>query len=372
MNDVRSAAPALANAPAAAKVRVERRGALVNLILDRPRALNAFDDDMRSVFTDEIKRIARNPDIYIVALTSTSERAFCAGGDVRTLVQAAREDMARARSYFSAEYQLDWLLDCFSKPTVSLIDGLCMGSGAGLTSFNTHRVAGEKYAFAMPETAIGLFPDVGIGHVLARMPWPLGLYLGLTGRSITRADAYWLGLATHCISARHFPDILSRLADVEPVDPMLDTLHETQGKGPLQEEMGLIRDHFSASSLPDIVAALKNAKGSARDWAHQTLAGLVSRAPMSLAITDRHIRDCRNLDLRQTLIQDYRLAWRCLEAPDFAEGVRAALIDKDNTPRWSPARIEDITQDAISAYFAPLGDDDLALPTREQMQALRV
>jgi enoyl-CoA hydratase len=367
-------APAAASppAPAAPKVRIERRGALVNFILDRPKALNAFDDEMRRAVAEEIPRVARNPDVYIVALTSASPRAFCAGGDVRALVAAAKTDMPRVRSYFAAEYQLDWLLDCFSKPTVSLIDGLCMGSGAGLSSFNTHRVAGEGYAWAMPETAIGLFPDVGIAHVLARMPWPIGLYLGLTGRTLSRADAYWLGLATHCIDRVHFEHILTQLSDVQPVDPLLDGLHITQGRSPVQDEASLIRDFFSAETLAGIFTALASAKGAAKEWADQTLADLRARSPMSLAITFRHIRDARALDLRETLIQDFRLAWRCLDASDFTEGVRAALIDKDHAPHWMPSRFEDIDEAAVDQYFKPLGADDLPLLTREEMQAARV
>lgn len=369
--------PVTAKAPAeqlseAPKVRIERRGALVNIILDRPKALNAFDDDMRRALADEIPRVARNPDIYIVVFSSACPKAFCAGGDVRALVAAAKHDMPRVRSYFSAEYQLDWLLDCFSKPTVSLIDGLCMGSGAGLSSYNTHRVGGEGYKWAMPETAIGLFPDVGIAHLLARMPWPIGLYLGLTGRTIGRADAHWLGLLTHCIDARHYDHILEQLAGVQPVDPLLDGLHVEQGRGPLQDHAAMIRDFFSAGTLPEIFKALNGATGAAKEWADRTLADLKTRSPMSLAITHRHIRDCRSLDLRETLIQDYRLAWRCLEAPDFAEGVRAALIDRDRAPRWSPAGLEDVDEAAVARYFAPLGAEDLPLATREEMQAARV
>lgn len=356
----------------APKVKVERRGALVQFTLDRPKALNAFDDDMRQVMAAEIPRVARDPDVYIAVLASGSPRAFCAGGDVRALVALGKSDMPRVRGYFAAEYQLDWLLDCFSKPTVSLINGICMGSGAGLTCYNTHRVAGENYAFAMPETAIGLFPDVGVSHVLARLPWPLGLYLGLTGRSIGRADAHWLGIATHCIDAVHFPAILSALADAEPVDPLLDGLHAAQGAGPLQAEAGIIRDHFSQESLAGIMGRLEEASGPARDWAQRTLLDLKARSPMSLAITDRHIRSCRGLDLRETLIQDYRLAWRCLDAPDFAEGVRAALIDKDRNPKWSPAHLDAVTREMVDAYFAPLGAHDLKLATREEMQAARV
>ncbi len=355
----------------APKILVERTGACASFVLNRPSVLNALDDDMRKILTDEIPRIARNADIYAVVLSSASAKAFCAGGDVRALVAEARRDMAKTRQYFANEYQMDWQLDCFSKPTVSLIDGICMGSGAGLTSYNTHRVAGENYKWAMPETAIGLFPDVGVAHVLARMPWPMGLYLGLTGASVNRADAQWLGLATHCISSARFGNITEMLSAAEPVDPLLDNLHEAQGAGPLEKQAKMIGDFFSAPSLDAIVDALQRAGGAAKAWAGATAADLMKRSPVSLKITDRHIREARNLDLRQTLIQDYRLAWRCLEAPDFAEGVRAALIDKDNRPNWSPPSLDQVTPELVQAYFAPLGDNELALLSREEMQTAR-
>lgn len=354
------------------KLEVVRSGALVKFVLNRPRVLNAFDDEMRAVLASEIPRVARNPDIYICALISASERAFCAGGDVRALAGCAKTDRSRAREMFAAEYRLDWLLECFSKPTVSFINGICMGSGAGLTCFNTHRVAGENYAFAMPETAIGLFPDVGVSYRLAALPWPVGLYLGLTGRSITRADAYWLGLATHCIAAGRFEGIARALSQAEPVDPLLDSLHEDPGKGEVEGDLAMIRDYFSGETPGDILSALARAKGVAKPWADNVLQELSSRSPTSLAITHRHIRSCRKLDLRETLIQDFRIAWRCLEENDFMEGVRAALIDKDHAPRWAPATIDDIDEAEIARYFEPLGADDLDLPSRDRMQAARV
>lgn len=354
------------------KLEIKRQGALLQFTLNRPEVLNAFDEDMRKAIADELPRVARNPEFYIVALTSSSPRAFCAGGDVRALVALAKRDLAMAKLYFANEYALDWALECFMKPSVSFINGMCMGSGAGLTCFNTHRIAGENYSWAMPETAIGLFPDVGIAHVLARMPWPVGLYLGLTGRRIGGADAHWLGLATHCIPSQHHDAILAALAAAEPVDPILDALHAAEGKAPLQAEMGLIRDFFSEDSLEKIIAKLRRSAGASEDWGGATLAELESRSPISLAITDRHIRTCRDLDLRSTLIQDYRIACRCLAAPDFGEGVRAALVDKDQSPNWSPAKLADVSAALVAAYFEPLGSEDLVLPLRAEMQNVRV
>jgi enoyl-CoA hydratase len=367
--------PAAAAPPATAndkKIDLVRQGALIKAVLNRPKALNAFDDEMRRALAEEFPRIARNPDIYIVAITSSSARAFCAGGDVRALLTEARRDLSAAKAIFAGEYRLNWLLDCFSKPTISLIDGICMGSGAGLTLYNTHRVAGENYKFAMPETAIGLFPDVGVAHIFARLPWPIGLYLGLTGRMIERPDAHRLGLATHCVPAQSFDAICAGLGDGEPVDQLLDGLHQDQPAGALAQDQAMIEDFFSHRSLAEIIGRLQGAQGSAKTWADATLADLLKRAPLSLAITGRHIRQARDLDLRATLIQDYRLASHALEAPDFAEGVRAALIDKDGSPRWQPATLAAVTPQMVEQFFTAPAEGDLDLPSRTEMQASRV
>jgi enoyl-CoA hydratase len=354
------------------KIEVLRSGALQKFTLNRPHVLNAFNDEMCTILSSEIPRVARNADVYIGALLSGSPRAFCAGGDVLKLTSEAERDIESAKTYLRNEYSLNWLLECFSKPVVSFINGACMGSGAGLTAYNTHRIAGENYKWAMPETKIGLFPDVGIAKVLARLPWPIGLYLGLTGRVIGRGDAQWLKLATHCIPSAHFSEILTKLADAEPVDPMLDGLNEIQDVGPLQKEAGLIQDHFSRDTLAEIFHSLTAAEAAGSEWAKTAVADLRKCSPLSLAITDRHIRAARSLDIRETLIQDYRLVVRCLGDHDFAEGVRAALRDKDGRPIWQPVRFEEISSELVDSYFTPLGEQELDLPARTEMQAARV
>lgn len=208
-----------------ADIRTGVQGAAGIVTLGRPRALNALTTAMRAEMAAAFPKWARDPQIYCVVVRSTSPKAFSAGGDVRELTAWAREDMPRARKALAAEYGLNWLLECFSKPTISLIDGAVMGSGVGISLYGTHRVAGEKYKFAMPETAIGLFPDVGVAHALARMPDEVGVYLGLTGRAIGRADALALGLVTHCVPGESFDAITAALAEADPVDPVLDSRH---------------------------------------------------------------------------------------------------------------------------------------------------
>jgi enoyl-CoA hydratase len=353
-------------------VLIEARGSLALITLNRPRALNALTTAMRAKLAGAFPRFAREAQTYCVVIQSASDKAFCAGGDVREMVRWGREDRARAREAFRDEYALNWLHECFSKPTISLIDGPVMGSGVGISLFGTHRVAGEKYRFAMPETAIGLFPDIGAAWPLSRMPDNIGMYLGLTGRSIGAADAYALGLLTHCIPAARFEDIKTALADTWPVDTVLDDMQVDPGPGALVPYAAHIAYCFSADSVEETVARLGVVGGKARDWAEGVIADLMARSPMSLKVTHRHIRDARALDLRQTLTIDYRLACRFLDGHDFYEGVRAALIDKDGKPMWQPARLDDVTPAMVADYFVPMGAEDLVLPTRAEMQAARV
>lgn len=352
-------------------ISIEVVGATALITLRRAKALNALTLAMRKAMSDGLWRFARDPQVYAVVMTSTSPRAFSAGADVREVMALAREDMSAARACFAAEYALNWQWECFSKPTLPLMNGMVMGGGVGVTQYGTHRIAGEGYSFAMPETLIGFFPDVGTAHVLASLPDYVGMYLGLTGRSVGRAEAFALGLVTHCIASEHFDAIRSEVADAWPVDPALDSRHVDPGPGELAPYRGVIAECFSARSVEEILTRLDAVGGAAREWAAETAAELRRRSPLALKVTQRHIREAGARDLRQTLEIDYRLAWRFLLAHDFTEGVRAALIEKDGAPRWRPDRLEDVTPAMLDDCFAPLGADELVLPTREEMQAAR-
>lgn len=347
------------------------QGAAAVVALNRPQARNALTTAMRARMAEAFPRWARDPQVYAVLIESTTEGVFCAGGDVREMVAWGRTRMADARRSLAEEYALNWLLDCFSKPTVSLIDGVVMGSGVGISLYGTHRVAGERYRFAMPETRIGLFPDDGVSWALARLPRAIGMYLALTGRAIGRADAYRFGLATHCVPAACFPEIKAAVAAADPVDPVLDQRHEDPGPSELAPLEEVIERCFSAETVEEVVARLQAERGAEAKWAEDVLRDLAQCAPASLKVTLRHVRLARERDLRATLIQDYRLARRFMDNPDFYEGVRANLIDRDRAPKWQPARIEDVTDAMVDAYFAGLGPEDLQLPSRAEMQAIR-
>ncbi len=351
---------------------IEEQGSLAIITLNRPRALNALNMAMRAELVKAYPRFARNPRIYAAVIQSSHPKVFCAGGDVRELVALGRGQPELARRAFADEYSLDWLHECFSKPTISLIDGPVMGSGVGITIYGTHRVAGEGYRFAMPETAIGLFPDVGAAYTLSRMPNEIGMYLGLTGRSIGPADAYALGLVTHCIPRERFEEIKAALVDTWPVDPLLDDRNVDMGPSELEPYAARIAWCFSASSLEETIERLGAVEGPDQDWARGVIADLRKQSPLSLKVTHRHIREARSLDIRETLQVDYRLSCRFIEGHDFYEGVRAALIDKDGAPRWQTDRLEAVTAAMVEGYFATMGCNELVLPTRADMQLARV
>jgi enoyl-CoA hydratase len=349
--------------------RVE--GAAGVVTLDRPSALNALTTAMRAEIAAAFHAWSRSPQVYAAAIVSATDRAFCAGGDLREMVAWGRQRQHDARRSLAAEYALNWQLECFTKPTVSLIDGMVMGSGVGISLYGTHRVAGERYRFAMPEARIGLFPDDGVSWAFARMPGNVGMYLALTGREIGRADAFRLGLVTHCVPAPRFGEILAHLGDADPVDPVLDGRHEDPGAGEIELMEPAIARSFGGDSVEAIVAALEAERGSTQAWAQGVLADLNRASPTSLKVTHRHVRAARAVDLRATLQQDFRLACRCMEGADFYEGVRAILIDRDNAPVWQPGRLQDVSRSMLDAYFAPLRPEELQLASRTEMQAVR-
>jgi enoyl-CoA hydratase len=352
-------------------IQITQWGAAGVVELKRPQTLNALTHAMRAAMAEAFPRWARDPEIYAVLVLSSGGRAFCAGSDVREIAAWGKNRRLDARRSLAAEYALNWQLECFIKPTVSLIDGSVMGGGVGISLYGTHRVAGEGYRFAMPETGIGLFPDDGVCWTLARMPHEIGLYLALTGDSVGPADAYRLGLVTHCIPAARFGEIAAAIAAADTVDPVLDDRHVDPGPGSLEAKLPAIECCFGVGSVEEIMAALAAQTGAAQPWAQAVLDVLGRRSPLSLKITFHHMRAVRDMDLRTTLITDYRLACRLLEGHDFYEGVRAALIDRDGKPRWQPARLDEVSQAMVEALFSPLAADELNLASRAQMQSFQ-
>jgi enoyl-CoA hydratase len=326
---------------------VERKGDVVNLRLNRPKALNALDPAMITGIARLLDRLRDDPTVAMVLLEGEGGRAFCAGGDVRAARRMLLEDNAEGVNAFLAEeYRMNGAIAALPMPWVSLIDGVCMGGGIGVSVHGSHRVATEAAIFAMPETTIGLFPDVGTSFVLSRMPGALGFWLGLTGARLQGKAAVEAGFATHFIPRADLPALRAALLDGDA--GAIDRLAQPAVPGELAALRPMIDRCFGAGSVSAILAALQAEDG---DWAREQLAVLRRVAPTSLLVTHEMLQRARGLDLPGCLAMDTTLARSMTAHPDFAEGVRALLVDKDNAPRWTPPTLAEAGAAGVERFF---------------------
>ncbi len=332
------------------------------ITLNRPRALNAMTYEMFALLDDHYKQWADDRHIYGVIIQSAGGRAFCSGGDIRALYEWWRAgDIGTILKLYGTEYQHNWTLERFTKPHVALIDGIVMGGGVGVSLYGTHRVAGENYRFAMPEVGIGFFPDVGATWFLSRLHGKTGLYLALTGRAIGAADAYYLNLVTHCIPASGYAAIREALSDAEPVDTLLEGLHEDPGTSEIAGLQTEIDRLFSGSCVEEVLARLDDETGDMKEWASQAATDIRSKSPTGLKVAFQQMQRGPGLGLDEALELEFAIARRFMEGEEFFEGIRAAIIEKDQKPAWSPSTLEDVTDEMVDAYFAPLPDGGLEL-----------
>lgn len=348
----------------------ERQGSLRIMTLDRPEKRNALTIAARARIAAELPTYARDPITYAVAMRSAVDGVFCAGGDVIEMAALADKDMEAAERALGDEIMLVWLAECFTKPTVSLIDGPVMGGGNGISRYGTHRVAGERYRFAMPETGLGFIPNNGLAHTFSRLPKDIGMYLALTGEALGPADAYRLGLVTHCIPATEFAAIMDSLADADPVDALVDTRHQDPGPAPILERGEIITRTFNASTVAEIIARLERERGPDAAWAEATRARLLERSPTALAVTHRFVREASSMQLDEVLEMEHALVCRMMELPDIHAGVRARLIARGELPRWRPSRIEEVSAAMLDAIFTSPEAHHVRLPARQKMQEM--
>lgn len=345
---------------------LERRGELLVVTLNRPKALNALTFNMVRTLLDGLPKWREDAKIGVVVLQGAGERAFCAGGDIRAIRDAiAQQGPQAAVRFYALEYPMNARIHHFEKPWIALLDGVTMGGGVGVGMHGSHRIATEGTLFAMPETGIGLFPDVGATYLLSRLPGATGTWLGLTGTRLNASDCLHFGLATHFVRADRLPDLVEVLADSpygggahRAVEETLARFAEDPGPSHLADDQERIDRAFGAGSLIEVVQRLED---DPSDWAQQQLEILRARSPTSLAVTFRQLQEGRGLSFDDAMRLEYRLVGRFMAAHDFLEGVRAVLIDKDQAPKWQPARIEDLDAGGIDAYFAPREGDELNL-----------
>ena len=332
----------------------ELRGHAGIITLNRPRALNAHTHDMAVAMHRQLEQWALDDEVALVIIRGAGERAFCAGGDIRALHEVCTTDPATCRRFYWDEYRLIALIHDYPKPYVALMHGHVMGGGAGLSVHASHRVTAEDLSFAMPECSIGLFPDVGASWFLPRLPGRLGMYLGLTGMRIGADDAVHAGLADVIVPRAAFEDIVEELSETDEIEAVLGHYARKAGRGSLQMLGPLIDTAFGRDGVEEIVRELSGNEG---EWARRALAAMKRNAPTSLKVTFEQLRRGAELDFGDCMRMEYRLACHMATAHDFAEGIRARIIDKDDAPRWKPARLEDVDEARVAAMFAPLEEE---------------
>lgn len=335
-------------------IKSEKRGALGLLTLDRPAALNALTHGMINALAASLARWRGDDEIEVVAICGSGDRAFCAGGDIRAVQQAVVAGTGEGARLLRDEYHLNALIGSYPKSYVALLHGITMGGGAGVSVHGRYRLADAGLNFAMPETAIGFIPDVGSSHFLSRCRGEMGMYLALTGTRIGLGDAMDAGLVTHAVNREDFETVLEGLARGDAPATVIKPLVRKVPAGVLAPHRRRIETIFSASSVEAILERLDR-DGS--DFAHETAQTIRTRSPTSLKLVYRQIRAAAHLDLKQCLAMEYRLALRVLSGHDFREGVRAALVDKDRSPRWQPSALAGVG--GLDGFFAALGEDEL-------------
>jgi len=337
----------------------ESRGRIGVVTLNRPQALNALTLAMVVDIDRRLTAWADDPDIAAVVIRSAGGRAFCAGGDIRALYEAARRGDAYTHDFYREEYRLNHRIKTYPKPHIALIDGIVMGGGVGLSVHGSHRVASERSVFAMPETGIGFFPDVGGTWFLPRCPGQLGTYLGLTGARLGAADMLYGSIATHHCPSDRFESLLDDLERSSVVTEVLDRRATEAGEPSLAQHRAVIDRCFAADTGEEILRRLDREPG---DWAKETAAVLRRKSPTSLKIVLRQLRLGAELpDFAAAMRLEYRLSQRCVGSHDFLEGVRAAVVDKDQAPRWEPATLAEVDDNTVAGFFAPLEEPDLDL-----------
>lgn len=337
----------------------ERHGTAGVITLNRPQALNALTLDMVREMRAALDSWANDDAVTRIIVEGAGEKAFCAGGDIRKLVEAGKEGRTEeALAFWREEYELNALIASYPKPYISLIDGICMGGGVGISLHGSHRVAGERYVFSMPEVGIGFFPDVGATYVLPRLSGRTGMYLALTGARLKVSDALALGLATHAVHSADFETIRQNLMAGENIESVLQANRREICPPPIDALRPMIDRVFDGASVGEILTDLEFEGTEAAKGIAETIR---SKSPTSLRIAFEQMRRGAALDFKEAMRVEFRIVSRILDGHDFYEGVRAVLIDKDQKPNWDPATLDEVGGPVVEAYFAPLGDRELVV-----------
>ncbi len=347
---------------------LDTRNHIGHITLNRPERLNALNHSMIKLMHEQLRDWERNKNIYAVVIRGAGEKAFCAGGDIRAVYDSLTQGGQQHEKFFLYEYELDHYLHKYRKPIVVLMDGIVMGGGVGLAMAAQLRVVGDKTKFAMPETNIGFFPDVGASWFLPRLLGSLGEYLGITGAPLKAADCLYAGIGDVYLTPEQWQTLDVALDNIEWGDDKRWTLVRTikmigassLPDAPLAKLHDTINEHFSKPTLQAVAESLKNdARPDHKEWASNTLASMQKRSPTMMAVTLEQIRKGRNLDdLADAFRLELGMLQACFAQKDFQEGVRALIIDKGHAPKWNPATIEEVKAESVKKFFAPAWHPD--------------
>lgn len=342
----------------------EQRGHLGLITLNRPKAMNALTTGMVAAMLDQFQLWEHDESVSTVAVRGAGDRGLCAGGDIVAIyhdILAGGTDTAR---FWRVEYELNALIARYPKPYVALMDGLVLGGGIGISAHGSFRVVTERTRAGMPETTIGFVPDVGGTYLLSRSPGETGTYAALTAAHLNAADAIFLGLADTMVESSQLDALVAALAEGDAADVVGQFAVQVPDSG-LAPRQQWIDTCFASDDVGEIIHQLQNQGPDAAEMA----ADLLAKSPTAVSVTLAALRRAADLSLEETLQQDYRVGLRFLGGPDFREGIRAQVIDKDRTPQWRPATVGEIRQDAVDRYFEPLGADELLLNAHQHRGA---
>lgn len=333
-------------------------GNLGMITLNRPQTLNALSVEMILALDKQLKSWAQNPNIKAVIIQGAGEKAFCAGGDIRRVYEISEDYTAEPMQFFQYEYRMNHRIFQFPRPYIALVHGITMGGGAGVSVHGSHRVGAENLRFAMPETGIGFYPDIGASYFLPRCLDRVGFYLALTGNIINAADALYAGIIDAIVPQQKFDALIAMLAETKFPADAHESVSQIINQFTVEVEPSSLLLHrydiercFSHQSIEAIIAALQHEK---TPWAQTTLTTLLSRSPTSLKVTLRELQSSMLLSFDECMQMEYRITNRFLKNHDFYEGVRAAIIDKDKSPQWQPKTLAEVHATDVDAYFAPL------------------
>ncbi|WP_299471775.1 enoyl-CoA hydratase/isomerase family protein [uncultured Roseibium sp.] len=341
------------------EILFEVRGKAGFVTLNRPQTLNALTHSKVIALAEQLKRWADDPTVARVVIKGAGDKAFCAGGDIRSIYDAKQAgEVDGLKQFFRDEYTLNAYIKAYPKPYIALIDGIVMGGGVGVSVHGSHRIGTEKTLFSMPETGIGFFPDVGGTYFLPRMPKKTGVYCALAASRLKQGDALATGVLTHAVAQSSLTELERALETAEDIDAALEAFLVVPEPGPVKENETIIEEAFSAGSVGEVLERLQR---SDTDFGRKASTAIRTKSPTSILITFEQMRRGAHLSFNECMKLEYRIVSRLLHGVDFFEGIRAVVIDKDQAPKWTPTQLGQVDSANLASYFEEPSDGDLPL-----------